>query len=102
MRRLRTICSVGIAGLLLGGLATLPGSTARADSAAEDLVSDVAELPQNVHYPLDSSVGPTLDAWRRTVPGAAQFNQRSGVTPAVGSKRMWLSLDQVKGIVYTK
>jgi hypothetical protein len=102
MRRLRTICSVGIAGLLLGGLATLPGSTARADAPGADLVSDVAELPQNVHYPLDSTVGPMLDAWRKTVPGAAQFNQRSGVTPPVGTKRMWLSLDQVKGVVYTK
>ncbi|HZE66848.1 MAG TPA: hypothetical protein VE081_09475, partial [Sporichthyaceae bacterium] len=109
MRRLRTVCGVAIAGLLLGGLATLPGGSARAAAPGRDLLdaasatlSDVTELPTNAHYPLDASVGPTLAAWRKTAAGAAQFTQRSGATPPVGTKRMWLSLDQVKGVLYTK
>jgi hypothetical protein len=111
MRRLRTVCGVGLAGLLLGGLATLPAGTARADApapapglldAASATLSDVTELPQHVQYPLDPSVGPTLQAWRHPVPGAAQFDQRAGATPPVGTKRMWLALDQVKGVVYSQ
>ncbi|HEY2832542.1 MAG TPA: hypothetical protein VGJ14_08965 [Sporichthyaceae bacterium] len=109
MRRVRTVCGLGIAGLLLGGLTLTPGGTAKAAAPAADLLdaasatlSDVAELPIGVHYPLDASVGPTLAAWRQTPSGAAQLRRHSGSTPAVGTKRMWPALDQVKGVVYTK
>jgi hypothetical protein len=85
---------------LTGGPATASNdSSPRVDESFDA----VAGVPGGAHYRLDPGVGRTLAAWRRTPEGIAQFEPRAaGATPAVGTKRMWPALDQMKGTVYTK
>lgn len=113
MRHIRAIAGAAGVALLIGtAVASHPGSAlAGAPTAAvvpvdvpdvPDVVPD--ELPDVTRYPLASTVGDTLAAWRRTPAGAHQFRTSlvPGPTPSVGTKRMWPALDQVKQTVYTK
>ena len=108
MRHIRAIAGAAGLALLLGALATGNGGTALAEApAAVDVpFADVLpeELPETTRYPLGETVADTLAAWRETPAGAAQLRTTAaaGRTPAVGTKRMWPSLDQVKQTVYVK
>ena len=109
MRHIRAIAGAAGMALLLAAAATTSGGTALAESrvspVADVPVADVRpeELPETIRYPLGESVADTLSAWRHTPAGAAQLRAAgAGRTPAVGTKRMWPALDQVKQTVYVK
>ncbi|HUR73558.1 MAG TPA: hypothetical protein VMZ00_04735 [Sporichthya sp.] len=117
MRHIRTIAGVAGAALLIGAAATTYGGSALAEAPSPPAIEGPAvagpdvlpeELPDVTRYPLASSVADTLAAWQQTPSGAAQLRSSSGSTaaagrtPAVGTKRMWPALDQVKQTVYVK
>jgi hypothetical protein len=109
MRGFRAIAGAAGLALLLGAVAT-SGGTALAEApvpaAADVPFADVLpeELPDVTRYPLAADVASTLAAWRQNPAGAAQVRTAAsaGRTPAVGTKRMWPALDQVKQSVYVK
>ncbi len=110
MRHIRAIAGSAAAALLIGAAATTSGGTALAEAPAvpapDAAFADVLpeELPDVTRYPLEESVGATLESWRATPAGAAQIRAAAaaGRTPSVGTKRMWPALDQVKQSVYVK
>jgi hypothetical protein len=113
MRHMRAIAGVAGAALLLGAAAATYGGSALAQTRPPAAVSDLApdvpdvtpdELPDVTRYPLAATVPQTLAAWQQTPAGAAQIkaSAAAGPTPAVGTKRMWPALDQVKQTVYVK
>ncbi|MGQ0624993.1 MAG: peptidase M6 immune inhibitor A [Sporichthyaceae bacterium] len=86
------------------GAATV-AQRANAPAAVADLISDVEHLSEAAHYPLAPDTGAILAAWKRTPAGAAQFARPTAAaakTPAVGTTRLWLSLDDVADQVYLK
>ncbi len=104
MRHLRAVCGLATAGLLLGLTTTMTGGTARAQAPLTDLdavASDIMELPDTLKLGLDPGITKTLEAWRATPAGAAQYGA-AAANPKVGDTRMWPSLDQVQSSVYLK
>jgi hypothetical protein len=99
--------------VLFGALPALPGGGALAsapagarDDALAAALPDVRELPQAARYPLDPNIAKTLEAWKKTPAGQVQMRTSATTgaaeTPAVGTKRQWLSLDDEKGMLYLK
>jgi hypothetical protein len=112
MRRRKATTGLATAGLLLGAVAAVSGGSAKASSPAEDIVSgataavsDMLELPDTARFPLDPSIAKSVADFAKSPAGQASAQASkaaAGATPAVGTKRMWLSLDRIAGKVYTK
>lgn len=86
---------------LLGLTAALPSpagaaTTPRAAAPTATTTSDVREVPPGKVYALDPALKAAGQAQRRTKAAAA------GQTPAVGTSRKWLALDDEKGTLYLK
>ncbi len=112
MRFTRATTALATAGLLISSFAAFTGGAAQASAPvdpaaiASAVLSDVREISDKARYPLDAGIAKTLEAWKKTPAGQAQFRSTpagaTAETPAVGTKRMWLSLDDVKGVLYVK
>ncbi|MGQ0630399.1 MAG: peptidase M6 immune inhibitor A [Sporichthyaceae bacterium] len=109
MYRVRAVAS----GAALSLLAAVLGASGAAQAGAgpqlapplADLVSDVEHFAEAAHYPLAPGTGAVLAAWKQTPAGAAQFARPAtgtAGTPAEGTRRLWLSLDDVADQVYLK
>jgi hypothetical protein len=116
VRLVRVTIGLATAGLLLGAVTAFTGGAAQASAPAvpgeasvdgpASALPDIRTLPQAARYPLDPNMAQTIAAWRKTPAGRLQMHTSAGAataeTPAVGTKRQWLSLDDEKGMLYLK
>lgn len=98
MRAHRILAMASSAATLLGLIVVLP-SPAVAEPTAEATASDVRELPSGKSYALDSELQ-AAKAAKAAQRSAAP--QAAAATPAVGTVREWLALDDLLGELYFK
>jgi Immune inhibitor A peptidase M6 len=97
MRPSRILTAVSAAAILPSLFAVTAGSAAAAGPTGTR-VSDVREIDPGNHYTLS----PELQNAQRSTARAAATAAAAGVTPAVGTVRRMLALDDFKGFYYRK